>query len=121
MTTQTTQPTEKAEAQEQPIVHTPGPWTTCGPAQFADKQTGTMIYAEGGNGHLVATVRNEYSPNQPANARLIAAAPDLLAACKSFLDIWHRAGPLGSHQFEKFDGVVRRCSVAVDNATGEVV
>jgi hypothetical protein len=54
-----------------------------------------------------------------ANARLIAAAPELLAACKSFIDMWHRAGPLGSHQFEKFDSVVKQCSMAIKKATGD--
>lgn len=61
---------------------TPGPWILDGPTGYDDPKTGSMIYATHGNGHLVAKVENEYSENQPLNARLIAAAPDLLAALK---------------------------------------
>lgn len=101
----------------QPVVHTSGPWEVKGPSQnghcrriFAgDEYVGIV----GGSDQPMRTIR--------ANADLVAAAPDLLEACKSFLDMWHRAGPLGSHQFEKFDGVVRQCSMAVDKATGEIV
>lgn len=54
-----------------------------------------------------------------SDAQLIAAAPELLAACEAFIDMWHRAGPLGSHQFEKFDGVVRMAKMAIGKARGE--
>ena len=50
------------------------------------------------------------------NARLIAASPRLLEACKAFLDVWHRAGPLGSAQFEKFDHAVRLAEAAIAEA-----
>ena len=52
------------------------------------------------------------------DARLIATAPRLLEACKAFLDVWHRAGPLGSHQFEKFDHAVRLAEAAIAEAEG---
>lgn len=62
--------------------HTPGPWRI-GKCRFvvADSEIGT--YADDMNheyydGYLVAE-----SIKSPANARLIAAAPDLLAACKA--------------------------------------
>ena len=41
---------------------------------------------------------------------------ELLAASKKFLDTWKRAGPLGSHQFEKFDVAVRMAEMAVEKA-----
>ncbi len=37
----------------------------------------------------------------------------LVAACRKFLDVWKRAGPLGSHQFEKFDVVVTMTEAAL--------
>ena len=71
--------------------HTPGPWTT-NPAQYAvgrertweEDQANSLIctpptcpFAEGDR-------RSAMEHN--ANMRLIAAAPDLLAACKQVLD-----------------------------------
>lgn len=98
------------------IAHTPGPWEVAGPSSngkclriFAGEYVGII----GGSDQSMRTIQ--------ANADLIAAAPDLLEACKSFLDMWHRAGPMGSHQWEKFDGVVRQCRMAISKATGEVV
>jgi hypothetical protein len=74
--------------------HTPGPWRTC-----------TLPYAEGGRGQVVADVptcfgsvavradvltacppKAELDAQGLANARLIAASPDLLAACKAVLE-----------------------------------
>ena len=63
--------------------HTPGPWVASD-TEFSD------VY--GVEGQLVAHAY--YSEGQSdrvrANARLMAAAPDLLAACESIMDI-HRA------------------------------
>lgn len=67
-------------------IHSPGPWLIDQYAAFADPQVGHMIYAEGGdgyNGHLVCKIQHQYADNQTANARLIAAAPDLLEAIKA--------------------------------------
>ena len=75
--------------------HTPGPWITDGPAQFAHRDRGSMVYAKSGNGHLVATLENDNSPNHRENARLIAAAPDLLEACRVLTD--EICGLHGSH------------------------
>jgi hypothetical protein len=56
--------------------HTPGPWR--------------YEYEPGYNGELIAangTVIAEFiSEPRPPNARLIAAAPDLLRACQDLLD-----------------------------------
>lgn len=66
------------------MVHTPGPWEQ-------DKhQWYFVINREGRNiasvGHSTLT-----RAETEANARLIAASPDLLKACKEMLDMWHRA------------------------------
>lgn len=55
--------------------HTPGPWIE--PCNF-----GATRFEVQGDGRQVAVV------NTPADARLIAAAPDLLAALNAFLQIW---------------------------------
>lgn len=76
------------------IQHTPGPWRKCGGSTPAY----TSIYAN--RGYIVWQMADGYahkengkgiqSPDyeeQAANARLIAAAPDLLAACNDLLDM----------------------------------
>jgi hypothetical protein len=52
---------------------------------------------------------------QVANAHLIAAAPDLLAACRAFLEKWQRQG-LANLQLEKFDTLARQMEAAVEAA-----
>ena len=58
--------------------HTPGPWE-------AGHYNGTpTIFDSRGNGTIpLATVHDVTTGDPEANARLIAAAPDLLAACEA--------------------------------------
>lgn len=78
--------------------HTPGPWTI-GPADWLISQkygTGwrlfpirsTQVQEDGyADGYDVATVYcDEDDAEQDANVNLIAAAPDLLEACKYMLE-----------------------------------
>lgn len=60
--------------------HTPGPWT-----HRAGNNT-TNDYVKGPDGELIAMV---YAPYPSANARLIAAIPDLLEALQSILHHSH--------------------------------
>jgi hypothetical protein len=59
--------------------HTPGPWTVEGRNRTND---GWRLFADSGYGVGVAWDCNG-NPENEANARLIAAAPDLLAALKA--------------------------------------
>jgi hypothetical protein len=60
--------------------HTPGPW---------ERSAGTEILADGPEGELISiALMNVRVSNWEANARLIAAAPDLLAACKAELEVY---------------------------------
>lgn len=63
--------------------HTPGPWTL---GSFDGNPAYVSVY--GPNDELVADVHaDEFDENEAeANARLIAAAPDLLAACEALVD-----------------------------------
>ena len=75
--------------------YTPGPWEVenCGVGKQANK---LFIWPAKGTGHgfhAVATI-HEYFGNKWANARLIAAAPELLALIRSYattypLDEYH--------------------------------
>ena len=80
--------------------HTPGPWAI-------SKPIGGNVYIEKGNrliGHI-------YRDNREANARLIAAVPDLLAACKAIIGL----GSVPTTQPE-----YRMLCEAIDKATGGV-
>jgi len=79
------------------MAHTPGPWHCHYLGEIAEQDvdgclaTGITTASideflkEGGRGDLVAWVPHDR--NEEANARLIAAAPELLAACHSLLSI----------------------------------
>ena len=76
--------------------HTPGPWRTTGPNVRTDTDQGT--------GALVATVKDHFADTETpeaekaANARLIAAAPYLLAALREIVMHWEsmrRGGEMG--------------------------
>jgi hypothetical protein len=69
--------------------HTPGPWRVA-----TKSNIGNMVEAESGNGYRCVATFQECGPsprfdvqqaNREANGRLIAAAPDLLEACKAVL------------------------------------
>jgi hypothetical protein len=81
-----TSPTDKIVAQR-----TPGPWTT-----RDTHDHGTEIDSEHHDGRVIATVypRGKWyllgegtDPVQEANANLIATTPDMLAACKAYVDV----------------------------------
>lgn len=62
--------------------HTPGPWFIPTPSQDAFGDYVIQSGANGGYG-VIATTNPKGIDRPDANARLIAAAPDLLAACKN--------------------------------------
>jgi hypothetical protein len=67
--------------------HTPGPW---GIRQYS-AHTGFSVWG-GGRGSIAerwydGPQAGDYGPEIEANARLIAAAPDLLAACKLYAEL----------------------------------
>jgi hypothetical protein len=73
--------------------HTPGPWRTVRFGSKFDARNHSFGVAYGRSGSRLAIVDGEGSSGaaNAANARLIAAAPDLLAALKDLLDM---VGPL---------------------------
>jgi hypothetical protein len=82
---------------------TPGPWTVEDP--FDGKVQGPAIWA---NGILIGQVAG-LAPFDFTNARLIAAAPDLLTACE-----------VASMQIRRFVETVERMS-HLDLNTGEMI
>lgn len=77
--------------------HSEGPWTAEGPDEFGDYN----IHEPSIRAVVAAVISNLRTPSEiRANARLIGAAPDLLAACKKaaeWLAGWASAEPYLSH------------------------
>jgi hypothetical protein len=75
--------------------HTPGPWLTKGSCPEEDPEFFTIVSDWEESVYCrVATVSTRWSaPMNEANARLIRAAPDLLAEVKSwrdsYIDLWN--------------------------------
>jgi hypothetical protein len=65
--------------------HTPGPWHI---NEELSKRATYLVFSGDGNGYLVANVGNYHTDDKEceANARLIAAAPDLLEALRFIAD-----------------------------------
>lgn len=68
--------------------HIPGPWE---PACYKGKH---IVYYRGRGYVAICDSSNLSGDQHEANARLIAAAPDLLAACKA-AEIWMKANYVG--------------------------
>jgi len=93
--------------------HTPGPWEV-GPQDwsrtrvFQEQQGSRRILANCDLNELRET--HGYQEEALANARLIAAAPDLLAACRDVLEFLDNGTPLhpGSFLEQEIRAVVTR-------------
>jgi hypothetical protein len=91
--------------------HTPGPWRYC--KENGSPTTGQHMIAGGKPGYL-AEVRDCGSGCVEANARLIAAAPDLLAVLQELQEC--------AEYWSEYDvplGIVDRINAAIAKATGE--
>ena len=81
--------------------HTPGPWNYAGPSDI-----GRDTYSIYGNGPLAYTAGpSDYGETAEANARLIAAAPDLLEALKDVVS-----------QIAAYDKLFGKNSCAIDDS-----
>lgn len=89
------------------MAHTPGPWHTetrntvtaicCKPTRPGEWPDICFQERDGHPEHGSITGRMRTTEELAANARLIAAAPELLAACEALLDVQSsRRHPLGS-------------------------
>jgi hypothetical protein len=91
--------------------HTPGPWTS---------YTGTnSIWADGKRAICIVTgARNHEDQERDANARLIAAAPDLLEALNGVLPYMEAAETEGLVGDEGCHWPVENVRAAIAKATG---
>lgn len=79
--------------------HTPGPWSvhpaTIGGNQIVRGPDGERVcLCDTASPYRKPQGRSHEPQDRVANARLISAAPDLLAACKAALDRWQQLYPL---------------------------
>ena len=93
------------------MTHTPGPWII---HPDGDLVTAKFDPQYGSDGVAWVIKRPEYK----ANARLIAAAPQLLEACKGL--IAYRDHNVLNFQLEKADDFIRMMRIAIAAAEGGV-
>ena len=80
--------------------HTPGPWESKQESAYVPAQ----VWADG---RQLAEVYGEDRATRAANARLIAAAPELLEALEALL-IGHEEGATPSEWFEQARAAIRK-------------
>lgn len=91
--------------------HTPGPWEVYGGTRAGiDKEDGSFSIVVAGYDDDECGIYGHTDAEAAANARLIAAAPDLLAACRAALE--GQSIP----PFEKYEMI----RAAIAKATGGV-
>ena len=105
--------------------HTPGPWEF-GPNHSSTGLAGQLVVRPAGefpHGEWVADVGSMYDDHREANARLIAAAPDLLKALEKIIEM-NRQWALDQYgdatKAENMD-CVRVARAAITKATGEKI
>ena len=98
--------------------HTPGPWSS---SMWTDDVAGAVGWSIvcGDAGHLVPTNTFETDDEEEAeaNARLIAAAPELLDALKAMLDQFNYSTVSGLVHDESM--AIMKAREAIAKATGE--
>ena len=89
--------------------HTPGPWGCCDTSYHAHDY---RLTKPNGEPLPLVVIANDHS-EQRANARLIAAAPELLAALEEIRNLatWHSAKAKGE--------IYARATAAIAKAKGE--
>lgn len=109
-------------------IHTPGPWTVYAQArEWPGIDSDTMsIIIFGEEDDLERGVRGESFTEAMANARLIAAAPDLLAVAEKNLEILQKlynmptnSGIFGPIEYGILEQAVYRTRAAIAAAKGE--
>lgn len=92
--------------------HTQGPWKAEVAVTLAGYPTGEWWISSQRGSIDIATTSSDYAPDvEEANARLIAAAPELLAALKHAVDLIETVEP-------RCRGVIALCKGVIAKAEG---
>lgn len=97
--------------------HTPGPWFINDKSVDCQKDKISIETKVMGDDYFIAQVDSSIS--QEANARLIAAAPELLEACKAFIEYDEGSYEDGVGMMIRYEHARRMINVAISKATGE--
>ncbi len=98
--------------------HTPGPWKYCPDARGYGKRAQRIIWGAKGPGYgAIAEVSYFPSEEIEANARLIAAAPEMLAALES-LEAWSQECIPDDWEDDGYE-FIRQAKQAISKAKGE--
>lgn len=92
------------------MTHTPGPW------RWSPKGTLSTTAKVSKTCDNVVVWSQKYGFDNEADKTLIAAAPELLAACQAFVEAWEE-----SLQLEKTDVALRMAKQAIEKARREKV
>jgi len=92
--------------------HTPGPWRISSKSKYLVKTDEYRICQV-----FKSTIDPSLNEQAEADARLIAAAPDLLAAIKEVMEDLHAAHVAGSYQIPPSSAAM--AFDAIEKATGE--
>jgi hypothetical protein len=98
--------------QEIEMAHTPGPWRIGAPPPNGEQTIGTNY------GLMVAVATTGVGVESIANARLIAAAPDLLESIKNYFEVYENRDREPGWVKRIFDAK-EKCMAAIAKATGE--
>ena len=93
--------------------HTPGPWTVDG--QHYDYYASFSVKAGGRGVCAISSNIKRPGAESAANARLIAAAPDLLAALQAMVDAYQQHFDVMPVAWQTYDYIAR---AAIAKATG---
>jgi hypothetical protein len=90
--------------------HTPGPWRAGPNGGWGLGPINAVFTAESDlYGDLLASLQTvPVSPHMEANARLMAAAPDLLEALKQMLEVWEEDPAYGATHADKARAAIAR-------------
>ena len=89
------------------MTHTPGPWYAVDNGHYIDIKISDNIYAPS-VADVCASKFLEGGDNSKANASLIAAAPDLLEACKRTINAYRRGELINSNDAAFIDAVIAK-------------
>ena len=92
--------------------HTPGPWSIVNWGEATDHPY-IVPAKENPETQRESKICDVYNPESEANARLIAAAPELLELCKEAVEVYYDAG------LDNTDHVVKRMKSAIAKAEGK--
>lgn len=103
------------------MAHTPGPWATVDAEWMISQRSGMgyryfPVRASGQTWDIANVFADEDDPEMLANARLIAAAPELLSALREVADGCERRLRKGKDQGDL--DTLRVCRIAIDKAEG---